>query len=331
MSKKFLKKLKTYSYNWQQGSRLQWISNTKFIFNDYNFHEKSFFSRIIDVNSNEEYHINFPIYDVYKDIALSLNFNRLALLRPDYGYYNKVVNMSRKDKQKFIRSYDEDGVYKINLLNNQSTLVIPFSTIINLSSRYYIADNFSMIHKFNHIMISPDGEHFVFLHRYFVRGRKYDRLIISDIHGVNIKVLCDEQMVSHYCWKDATTIICYMRVLSKGDGYYYIDIKNNSISPIDTKINKFGDGHPMIYDDFLFFDTYPDKSRMQNLFMYNLSKQKLIKIGEFLHSFKFKNECRCDLHPKISTKGNYLFIDSVYNDTRGLYYISINDILKEYN
>ena len=54
------------AYNWQQGSRIQWIDIERFIFNDYNKENDFYYSKIVNSNTGQiEKIIDFPIYDVY--------------------------------------------------------------------------------------------------------------------------------------------------------------------------------------------------------------------------------------------------------------------------
>jgi Tol biopolymer transport system component len=174
-------------------------------------------------------------------------------------------------------------------------------------------------------MLSPNGDKFIFLHRYFVKGVKYDRLLLSNTDGSQVKVLSDHQMISHCFWKNDNTIISFMRRFDYGDKYFEIDISSGKIMPIGIDIiDKFGDGHPNYYRNQMLFDTYPNKARMKELFMYNFENHNLSKVGEFFESFKYEYETRCDLHQRWSMDGKYIFFDSVHTGVRKLYYMKVN-------
>jgi len=175
-------------------------------------------------------------------------------------------------------------------------------------------------------MISPKGDKFMFLHRWLVGNRKLDSLIISDIDGKNIKCLADDDMVSHCFWNGNDEIISYMRDKKDGDKYFKIDINTSERKIIGKGIlDKFGDGHPSIYQNKMLFDTYPNKARMKELFVFDLKGNHLTKLGEFYESLKFYGETRCDLHPRFSIDGSKVFFDSVHTGKRKLYYLKLRD------
>lgn len=303
------------AYNWQQGAKLQWLGEKKFIFNNYE-NSIGYHSVLVTINGDtfEESIFPMPIYDCFRsDFALTLNFKRLQKLRPDYGYRNEEIDE--------LLPYHKDGIFHLDLISGKTSLLIKMQDLLKIGSKPEMED---AEHKVNHIMISPDGEHFVFLHRYFYKGRRFDRLFVSDISGNELSLLADEEMVSHYQWKDSLTLVAYLRDKSFGDKYYEIDVYNRSIKRFgDGILDSFGDGHPTIKGKFMVFDTYPNKSRMKELYLYNQQNNKLSKLGEFHESLQYYGETRCDLHPRFNEKGNRIYFDSVHDGKRNLYWITL--------
>jgi hypothetical protein len=306
----------SYCYNWQQGSRLQWIDDQRFIYNDYDSQMNDFCSIIVNANEiSTKKKLSFPIYDVHGDYALSLNFSRLAILRPDYGYANLIKNGSGID----IYDLLNDGVFFCDLKQNKKELIITLDT---LSQFGFSNPPKNAIHKVNHIMISPDGESFVFLHRFFINRQKHDRLFKSDKSGKNLILLADTGMISHYSWYDNKNLIVYMRNQSGKDNYHIINTESLNITQLGSGIlDGFGDGHPSVRGDKVLFDTYPNRSRMKELYIYNLKSNVLEKIGEFLEPLKYSEQTRCDLHPRWANEG-LIFIDSTHSGKRQLYLLN---------
>jgi len=305
------------AYNWQQGARLQWLSSSKFIYNNYSdelgYHAVAV--QLRDSATYKEQAIPFPVYDCYNDAyALSLSFERLYKLRPDYGYRNHSVAEQLIDD-------NEDGVFFIDLLTGQRKLLISLATLSNINP-FPKKDKFQ--HKVNHIMISPNGQQFIFLHRYLINGRRYDRLFVANADGTNLSILADDEMVSHCCWLNNHEIIGYLRNYSLGDKYFKIDVNTKKIEIVGKGIiDKYGDGHPSIQKKYMVFDSYPNKSRMKDLFFFNLETNELTKLGEFYESLKYQGQTRCDLHPRFSDDGKKVFFDSVHDGMRKLYWIDL--------
>ena len=306
---------KTYSYNWQQGSKMMWLSNDKFIYNVYSKALNKYQSKIYNIKKKEFKIIDWPIYDCYNDeYALCLNFNKLRDLRPDYGYRNLNEYPDYND-------YSNDGIYKVSLKNNSCSLLISIQELIDLK---FLDTMKGSKHKVNHIMISPDGKNFMFMHRWHLKsGVKYDRLLILDSLGMNIKIISDEGVISHCCWKDNETVIGYLTHKGKFD-FYQINILNGKINAITKKFQNIGDGHPTFNKNKMIFDSYPNRSRNKNLFIYNFDNDELLNLGEFYESLRFYNESRCDLHPRYSSDFSAIYFDSVHSGIRKLYKLNLN-------
>lgn len=309
-------KYQSKAYNWQQGSRAQWLTNDLFIFNDFDENKNCYISRVFSKKTCEEIkQFDFPVQDSFKDkYFLSLNYRRLSSLRPDYGYRNMPA-MSSRD----INSLVQDGIWRVEYDTQACCLLLTLEEISKFEAN---PDSELAIHKVNHVMISPDGERYLFLHRYYLGKVRYDRLILASSRSKNMKLLSNYGMISHYFWANNNTIVGYMRGPDFVDSYWVIEVDTGDFRRL-TVLDGFGDGHPHVFGDWFVTDTYPDKSRMQNLFLVNWKTDEKIHLGEFYHGFKYSGESRCDLHPRFSLDGKYIFFDSVFDDTRRLYKLTL--------
>jgi Tol biopolymer transport system component len=179
-------------------------------------------------------------------------------------------------------------------------------------------------HKVNHIMISPNGTKFMFMHRWLSKsGKRYDRLLVSNYDGTELKIISDNEMVSHCCWQDEDTIIGFLRNNNK-DGFYKINLNRNEIYELSAELNALGDGHPTIINNKMVFDTYPDRSRMKFLYVYDFDKNKMNVVAEFFESLNYYNETRCDLHPRFNKDNSVIYVDSVHSGKRKLFKIELS-------
>jgi hypothetical protein len=306
------------TYNWQQGCRTQWLIDDLFMYNDFDTMHQRYIARVWSVNLLKEVKVfDYPVQDSYHtDYFLSLNYQRLMALRPDYGYRNLPV----LDKAALMKT-DDDGIWKIDYEIGKSDLLVSLSAV---SMVHPAPEMDSAFHKVNHILISPSGKQFIFIHRYYIGQRRYDRLMLADSVTGQLKLLSEYGMVSHCFWADDKTILGYLRGPGKKDAYWLIDIERGNFTPVaNGKLDHYGDGHPHVHGDWFVTDTYPDKARMQHLILVNWKTGEVKELGEFFHGFKYVGETRCDLHPRFSPDGRAIFFDSVFSGKRQLYKIVI--------
>jgi hypothetical protein len=308
--------VETNCFNWQQGSRAQWINEDLFIFNDFDPLTQKYISRVFSKSSQSEHKVfNYPVQDLYRDeYFISLNYQRLMALRPDYGYRNLP---SSTDEE--LLDLENDGLWRIDFKSGDSKLLVSLADICLLG---FISIFDTAVHKVNHAMIAPDGTQFIFMHRYFAGQRRFDRLILANAQSGQMKLLSDYGMVSHSFWLNNKTILGYMRGPANVDSYWLIDIITGEFTRFSV-LDGLGDGHPHVYGDWFVTDTYPDKARMQHLFLINWKTGEKKELGEFFHGFEFSGETRCDLHPRFSMDGNSVFFDSVFDGERKLYKLDL--------
>lgn len=307
----------SFSYTWQQGARTQWLNKDLVIYND--FREGRYVAVVWSMDQTREVRqFDFPVQDAFgTEYYLSINYRRIMNLRPDYGYRNLPLLSDEE-----IRDLQNDGIRKVNYHSGKCVLVHKLQEIIDCNYKP-IFDK--CLHKVNHVMINKTGTGFIFIHRYYQNKRRYDRLMYSDFKS--LKVLVDDGMVSHCCWINDDMVLGYWQVKDK-DGYYICDVPTGRITECPGMNGLgVGDGHPSCYKDWIVFDSYPDKSRMQKLFLYNMSSAKVIPLLEVYQSPRFMNQTRCDLHPRFSPDGKLVFFDTVYSGKRQLCYVDVSSVL----
>ncbi len=304
----------TRAYNWQQGSRLIWLDSESFIFNDFSNNELC--SRIVDANTRiEKKRLPFPIYDAHQQKAVSLNFSRLMAFDSDYGYASVLISASDKSFND-----EEDGIFYHDLDLGTSRLVIPYSRLaLKTGAKFKNHQNWV-----NHLMISPNGERMMFIYRWLENGIKKDALFVANISGNELQCIVNEGMVSHCCWVGNDSVMGYFRTLEHGDCFHFVQLHDMKIKPLESTISAgFGDGHPTLNGNNLLFDSYPDRSGNQHLYLLDLAGGELTEAGAFFQPMKFYGSSRCDLHPRFSADGKTVFFDSTHSGRRQLYYFNL--------
>lgn len=316
----------TSSWNVQQGCMLQWLGpdySSKILFNDYR--DGKYVSVILTLETMEEKVISAPVYSVSSDgkFALTLDFSRLYELRPGYGYYNVP------EKTKGIALPDSTAIWKVDLENGEITSLLSYSDFANFQPRKEMKES-GAVHKVNHIMISPNGNRFMVLYRWFNGQRKYTRLITCNVDGTDMYVLSDDDMVSHCFWKNDDEIIAFENKKETGSGYYLMRDKTQDYEQFWSGIDF--DGHPSYSPDGsqIVFDRYPDRARTAAVMVSsaaNKDKCNVKTVARVFAPFKYDNDTRCDLHPRWSRDGKKICFDSVFEGHRGLYTVDVSEFI----
>ena len=307
---------KTHSWNVQQGCMAQWLGpdfDRKIIFNDYR--DGKYCAIIRDVFNGCERQLDMPVYSVSQDgkMALSLDFSRLHRLRPGYGYSN-IPDTTEHD-----RIPNGPCIWKVDIKENCIDPVIYYSDLVNFEPRPEMKN---AVHKVNHIMFNPNGNRFMFLHRWILGGRKYSRLLTCNVDGTGMFNLSDDDMVSHCFWKNDHQILAFENKRGHGTGYYLMQDRTNEYVRLWPELTN--DGHPSYSPNgkMVVTDTYPNRARIASIRV--MEGNKIKTIARVFSPFKYDNDTRCDLHPRWSRDGKCVCFDSVHEGHRGLYEIYLN-------
>lgn len=74
-------------------------------------------------------------------------------------------------------------------------------------------------------------------------------------------------------------------------------------------------------------DTYPDKDRNQNVYLYDTQTGRRHELGSFPAPPEYTGEWRCDTHPRFSPDGRKVCIDSAHAGGRQMYLLDISAIV----
>ena len=305
------------SYTWQQGCKTQWIDEDRLIFNV--FEEGRYQSQVFSMKENKIVKkFDLPNQDSFHDqYFLSIDYRRIMALRPDYGYRNLPLPSKSE-----MEDLENNGIRMVDYQTGKVKMLHSLSDISSIEPKEVFKRCY---HVANHLMINQEGSRFIFIHRFYEGNVRHDRLMVSDFKS--LEVLVDDDMVSHCHWIDNENIIGYLRYQGK-DGFYFCNVVTGEIrSCAVMNALQNGDGHPSCFGDWITFDSYPDKGRMQHLYLYNIKTEKLIQLLEVKHGLKFQGEGRCDLHPRFSHDGKCISFDSVMSGKRRQYYIHVGDII----
>ena len=300
----------TSAWNWQQGSMLQWVGgNENIIFNDCN--TRKLCSRIMDVSGKLVSVLDYPIAAVSPDgkTAVSYSYTRLGVGMPGYGY--------SVDSATHAMAYapDDDGLFIVDIDTGNAEMLFSLSEIVNKEPRAAFSVGY---HVFSHCMFSPSGSRILFFHRWRLPGGAVKtRMISCDVDGKDVHIFSTGEMVSHICWQDESHILVYAERDTGEVGYYIFRDKSAEVFEVGKSYFR-SDGHPQVaLNKFRFVtDTYPDRNRMQRLFIYDLELDAGRELLRLRIPFKYRNKVRCDFHPRWDRSGRVISFDSAHTGVR---------------
>ena len=312
------------TWNYQQGSMAQWLPGSegeKIVFND--LVDGNLAARIISVDNSEESIIPMPTQTIHPNgkEALAINYRRLDGVS-EYGYAVEASNFSLN------QPLEQDGIWRVDLESGSQELIVDLATLVAHQPRPEMAD---AEHQINHLVYSPQGTRFIFMHRWTGPQGRFSRMYVANADGSDWRLILDDRLVSHYSWRDEEYLLTWSRIEEVGDRYYLINGVTGEWQIVgDGVLNVHGDGHPSYSPDrrWIVTDTYPNRARQRQLLLYEVETNQVIEIGRFLAPWQFDDDRRCDLHPRWSPDGTMLSIDSAHEGKRFTYMLDVSAVVK---
>jgi hypothetical protein len=309
------------AWNWQQGCMLQWLpgSRDEVIWNDRQ--DGQFVSHILNVKTGKKRTLPAPVYSVSPDAkwAVYPDFRRLNDMRPGYGY------AGLPDPNAAQLTPEDAGIWRLDLKTGKSRLLISLAD----AARIPYPGGFSngAKHWFNHLLISPDGSRFIFLHRWRgdKEGRSFaTRMFTANRDGKELHILDPHGRTSHFIWRDPKHVLAWAWHPSHQDKFYLYKVVGPDVMTVNGHCT-YLPGNRWILND-----TYPDRERKQHPYLYEVATGKRVPLGHFYSAPEYTGEWRCDTHPRYSPDGTKVVIDSPHGGNgRQLYLIDISGIVRK--
>ncbi len=318
----------TRAWNWQQGAMLQWLpgSDREVIFNDRQ--GDRFISVILDVRSRKRRTLPGPIYAVSPDArwAVAPDFRRLADTRPGYGY------AGIPDPNRDVAAPEDAGIWRLDLRTGRYELILSIAQVARTPSPPPNPqwDFSGAKHWFNHLLVSPNGRRFIFLHRWTggaAGARRITRMFTANPDGTDLHVVDGFGGVSHFIWRDERHILSWASRPPLGGKFYLYEDRTDRVEPVGPDVMT-SDGHCSYLPGkrWILNDTYPDRQRLQHLYLYDTQTGRRIPLGDFISPPEYAGEWRCDLHPRFSPDGRWGSIDSPHAGGRQIYLIDVSGV-----
>ena len=300
----------TRAWNWQQGCMLQWLGpdhSSRVIHNDRR--DGAFVSVVRDLETEAERVLPMAVYTVNREgtRALCIDNERHYWFRGGYNYQG----IANSDKKKPLD--ERDGIWAMDLETGETQQIINITSLLEIEPLSTMATG---THYLEHLMFSPSGKRFCFLHRWKMDdGGIYARLFTAGADGSDIRLLSDSGRMSHFSWLDDERIVAYGGIRTRfnrlrtrkrlvkyilrpilplyhlvvptkssfrkkltGDSYMILNDATGEISRLGVGV-LCEDGHPTRQpgeSKLIVSDTYEDEEHFRELFLFDLETERKV-------------------------------------------------------
>ncbi|MEQ9443171.1 MAG: hypothetical protein RIG62_29310 [Cyclobacteriaceae bacterium] len=331
------------AWGWQQGCMLQWIpgSTGEVLWNDRE--GEQYVTRVVNIDTGEKRTLPRPTYTVSPDgtFAVCADFARIDNMRLGYGYKGGADPFVDQ------KAPQDGGIHQMDLATGESKLIVSLHDIAQISHQgESVADKW---HYFNHLLISPDNQRFIFLNRYrdfpitaemkaeenaygkYVSGKYTTRMFTADVDGGNLYELDQSGKTSHFIWRDPQHVLAWT-TYDGSTGFFLFKDQTREVSWVG-KDTMTENGHqtylPDTNNEWILNDTYPNKNdQKQTLYLYHIPTDRKVILGRFYEPPESHGEWRCDLHPRFSLDGRKIIFDSTHGGNgRQMYFMDISEAM----
>lgn len=307
----------TRAWNFQQGCMAHWLATSPdsvIIFND--FREGKYVSVILNVFTRKELKIiPNPVSAVSPNgkEAVSLNFSRLRLTRPDYGYGG-----NGQDARENVQLPSDDGLFLINLETGNAKLLVSLEQVKNLIPP--LQDG--KIAWFNHTLFSRGGSKIFWLSRQMEGNIRVTTSLTVNRDGTDLRrCFPDGWAGSHFDWLNDKELMVTANFDGKQYAHVLFTTGQKNYKRLGNGLLDY-DGHGTFSPDqkWMVTDTYPSGGlREQKIYLMDMKSEIVKSLGRFIEPAEFEGYWRCDIHCRWSPKGDIIGFNSTMSGSRQVY------------
>ena len=342
---RFIPVTTTACWNFQEAAMAHWMSDDEIIFNDVR--DGRFKAVVMNWRTKKERVLPMPVSAVSEDRkwALSVNYARLSIVRPDYGYAG-----DGQDPRETVQWPEDDGLWRMDLTTGETELILPVAAVRQLMPPFKPAKGKPgcPLAYFCHTIISKDGAKIFFLARsidWFEKKTHKTSIwqttcltVNSDGTGVR-RCFKDGWEGSHFNWapdgshKLLVTAIWNGEKREPGSRFDWSPVEFTVGE--EEKVRRIGGGtidwdwHCLYSPDgkFMSAETYWTKNFERPWILVRLDDGLIKPMGSFFVPKAYRSShWRCDLHARYRPDGRQIAFNSVHEGSRQVY---IRDIVSQ--
>ena len=241
-------------------------------------------------------------------------------MRPVVGYPGLT------DPNAHLKHPADDGLYVMDTDTGDGKLLFSYEDARDYLSAYPEIQK----HKlwFNHPFINRDDSRVAFVVVYWDDdGARQTVCLTMTLEGGDIRILTDLG-ASHCDWRTKDVIFGWITTKA-GKHFFLVNDATGEIESVRPDILD-RDGHCSFTRDgaWLLNDDYPDETNHRTLFLWNMAEERMVVLGRFLSPPFFRDEIRCDLHPRWSRDERLVSFDSIHEGSRQVYVVDVSELVE---
>ena len=297
------------------------------IYNDCR--DGKFVSVVYNWKTGAERIIPYPVSAVSEDgcTAVSVNYARLRLCRPDYGYAGEGQDPLRDSIWP-----ESDGLWLVNVRTGEGKLIL---TVRDAAAQMTQIEDPRGLAYFCHTVLSKNAKRIFFLARTVenldgqtaqfghVKLWKTSAFTI-DVNGENLRrCYPDGWEGSHFNWLDDETLAVTAR-WNAGKCWAHTIFKvgeEDAVRHLAPGVLDW-DGHLVFSPNgrFLCSDGYWNGNKERNFVLIRLEDEAVKSLGTFFVPEEYQEQySRCDLHARWRPDGKQIAFNSVHEGSRQVY------------